>query len=141
MRVACLVIAAVSVAACLLPSRMFSLTLAGDQSIPALPVTLEDRTGLVGAVGPALPGQFNFEEGVGPGADPSDLVVSWLGGACDVATHLVLSGRDDAYTISEQTDQKPGACTLQAYLRTVTIRFATPINPDAVVLTSEPPAP
>ena len=48
-----------------------------------LPVTLEDRTGLVQAFGPAQPGQFNLFDGVKADANPTVLVVSWVGGLCD----------------------------------------------------------
>ena len=136
MRALALIVAVLAVTACLLPATRFELTLSGSGVIDDLPVTLEDRTGQVDAVAPALPGQLNFQEGVAPGDDPSDLVVSWLGGACDLGTHLVVAAAGDGYTITEHT-KRADACRSQAVLRTVTLRLETPIDPALVQLDTE----
>ena len=124
--------AALAVAACLLPARQFSTTVPGNLASDELPVTLEDRTGLVQALGPAQPGQFNLVNGVAGGSDPSVIVVTWLGGACDRRTHLVFAGRDGGYTIEESTERADAFCTQQGIIRTVSIGLSAPIDPALV---------
>lgn len=128
-------------AACLLPARQFALELPGRPGVvEPLPVTLEDRTGLVQAVGPAQPGQLNIADGIGLGEDPSVLVVSWTGGACDRRSHLVFAAANDGYTITESTD-RDGTCDDIGVLRTVTLGLASAIDPAVVRLSHDPAAP
>ena len=131
-----LIVAVLALTGCLLPATRFELTLSGSGVIDDLPVTVEDRSGQVDAVAPALPGQLNFREGVTPGDVPSDLVVSWLGGACDLGTHLVVAAAGDGYTITEHTE-RADTCRSQAVLRTVTLRLETPVDPALVQLDAE----
>jgi hypothetical protein len=128
-------VAFLAVSACLLPARHFSLVLTDDRPIEDLPVTFEDRTGLVEAVGPAQPGQFNLGQGVSPGEGPSELVISWVGGTCDHRTHLVLDARDGRYTVVETTD-RASTCTLAGVVRTVTIALSSPLKAEDVAFES-----
>jgi hypothetical protein len=128
-----LALAVFTVAGCLLPARPFSIELPGDIVVDDLPVTLEDKTGLVQAIGLALPGQFNLVEGVGPGDNASMLVVSWLGGSCDVRTHLTFDRRDGGYVI-EATTEGTSPCRSSGHLRTVTLLMAEPVDPTLVTL-------
>jgi hypothetical protein len=137
MRAASVVLIAIVLAACILPPRLFGVVLtnevAGD-----LPVTFEDRTGLVQVVGPAQPGQFNLTEGVTSQADPSVLAITWLGGACDLRAHLVFAGSDGAYSVTQTTDREGGPCTLQ-FNRTVTVGLSSPVDPGQVTLRNATP--
>ena len=74
MRAAGLVLIALVLGSCLAPSRLFATTVGGGLVADDLAVTLEDRTGLVQAFGPAQPGQFNLFDGVKADANPTVLV-------------------------------------------------------------------
>ena len=108
MRVVAVLFSALAVVACLAPSHLFVTSLKGGLVADDLAVTLEDRTGLVQAFGPAQPGQFNLFDGVKADANPSVLVVSWLGGICDRSTHLVFAGAGGAYSVTR--DDGAGSC-------------------------------
>ncbi|HEX5013157.1 MAG TPA: hypothetical protein VFV72_03280 [Candidatus Limnocylindrales bacterium] len=133
MRAALLVPIAILVSACLLPAKQFSLTLDGKGVVDDLPVIVEDRSGQVVAVAPALPGQFNLQEGIAAGDAPSDIVVTWLGGQCDHHAHLAVDAANGIYTITETTESAR-SCSLAGFLRTVTIRFSVPVRPGSVTL-------
>jgi hypothetical protein len=140
MRAAALLLSAVAVIACLAPSALFVTSLKGGLVADDLAVTLEDRTGLVRAFGPAQPGQFNLFDGVKADADPTVLVVSWLGGRCDRATHLVFTAAGSRYAVTETTELD-GACRNAGVRRTVSIGFAAPIDPSTVTLDRRPHIP
>src|SRR6476659_7858485 len=126
MRVVAALFSALAVAACLAPSKLFVTSLNGGLLAHDLAVTLEDRTGLVQAFGPAQPGQFNLVDGIKADADPSVLVLTWLGGACDRSTQLVFSSRDGRYVVTSTT-QRADLCTLEGFLRTVSIGLSSPV--------------
>jgi hypothetical protein len=121
--------------ACLLPARQLSTVVPGRGVVNDLAVTLEDRTGLVRVLGPAQPGQFNIRDGVKTGDDPSQLVVTWVGGSCDHQTHLTFEARGDGYAIVERTEQAD-TCDASGLIRTVTFGLTRPIDPDLVTLDS-----
>jgi hypothetical protein len=131
-RAAALLLSVLAAVACLVPARLFVTSLKGGLVADDLDVTLEDRTGLVQAFGPAQPGQFNLFDGVRGDADPTVLVVTWLGGRCDRATHLVFAGADGQYAVTETTELD---------VRTVTIGLASPIDPSTVTLERRPHVP
>ena len=132
--VAVVALVAVVAVACVLPARLFSMTIPAGPATKELAVTLEDRTGLVQAFGPAQPGQFNLIESVGAPDKPDVLVVSWTGGSCDVEAHLVFSGKDGAYLITSKTKRDRGVCDQQGVLRTVSIGLSSPVDPTLVRL-------
>jgi hypothetical protein len=136
MRAAGLLIAIVAVSGCLLPARQFSLTLDGKGVVDDLPVTVEDRSGQLLAVAAALPGQFNLEAGVAGGGEPSDIVITWMGGQCDDRAHVAVDAKNGIYTIVETTESAR-SCTLGGFLRTVTLRFSGPVRPGSVTFEHE----
>ena len=126
-----------SLVACLTPSTLFVTTVKGGLVADDLNVTLEDHTGLVRALGPAQPGQFNLSDGVKGDADPTVLVVSWVGGICDRATHLVFAAANGAYSVSETTEREI-PCRDAGTRRTVSIGLSSPIDASTVTLTRQP---
>jgi hypothetical protein len=140
MRVVAVLFSALAVAACLAPSHLFVTSLKGGLVADDLAVTLEDRTGLVQAFGPAQPGQFNLFDGVKADANPSVLVVTWLGGICDRSTHLVFAGAGGLYSVSETTERE-APCRDAGIRRTVSIGLSSPIDSSAVTLRRLPHVP
>jgi len=140
MRVVAVLLSALAVAACLAPSKLFVTSLKGGLVADDLAVSLEDRTGLVQAFGPAQPGQFNLFDGVKADANPTVLVVSWLGGVCDRATHLVFAAANGEYLITETTERE-GACRDAGVRRTVSIGLTSPVDAATVTLFRRPHVP
>jgi len=140
MRVVAVLFSALAVAACLAPSNLFVTSLKGGLVADDLAVTLEDRTGLVQAFGPAQPGQFNLSDGVKADASPTVLVVSWLGGLCDRATHLVFAAANGEYSVTETTERE-AACRDASVRRTVSIGLSSPIDAATVTLFRRPHVP
>jgi len=140
MRVVAVLFSALAVAACLAPSNLFVTSLKGGLVADDLAVTLEDRTGLVQAFGPAQPGQFNLSDGVKADANPTVLVVSWLGGVCDRATHLVFAAANGEYSVTETTERE-AACRDASVRRTVSIGLSSPIDAATVTLFRRPHVP
>jgi len=140
MRVVAVLFSALAVAACLAPSKLFVTSLKGGLVADDLAVTLEDRTGLVQAFGPAQPGQFNLFDGVKADANPTVLVVSWLGGVCDRATHLVFAAANGEYSVTETTERE-GACRDAGVRRTVSIGLTSPVDAATVTLFRRPHVP
>ena len=140
MRVVAVLFSALAVAACLAPSNLFVTSLKGGLVADDLAVTLEDRTGLVQAFGPAQPGQFNLSDGVKADANPTVLVVSWLGGLCDRATHLVFAAANGEYSVTETTERE-AACRDASVRRTVSIGLTSPVDAATVTLFRRPHVP
>jgi len=140
MRVVAVLFSALAVAACLAPSKLFVTSLNGGLVADDLAVSLEDRTGLVQAFGPAQPGQFNLFDGVKADANPTVLVVSWLGGVCDRATHLVFAAANGEYSVTETTERE-GACRDAGVRRTVSIGLTSPVDAATVTLFRRPHVP
>jgi hypothetical protein len=138
MRAVALLLSSLAATACLLPAHLFATSLEGGLVGKDLAVTLEDRTGLVRAFGPAQPGQFNLSDGIKGDRDPSVLVVTWLGGLCDRETHLVLAAAGGGYTVTETTE-RDAACRDAAITRTVSIGLSSPVDPATVRLERRPP--
>ena len=140
MRAVVLLVPALVLAACLAPSRLFVTVVKGGLVAQDLSVTLEDRTGLVQAFGPAQPGQFNLADGVKLDRDPTVLVVTWLGGICDRTTHLVFAAANGEYSVSETTERE-AACRDSSIRRTVSIGLASPVDASLVTLVRRPHIP
>ncbi len=101
---------------------------------PPLPVVLEDRTGLVTAIGqPALAGEFSFRDGVTnmPGR-MDQLAVTWLTGACTLGSHMTFEPIDGGYRLSVADRDSGGACILIGYGRTMTIDLDAPVDAGTV---------
>jgi hypothetical protein len=140
MRSVATLVLSVAVAGCVLPPRQFTARFPGDGFLEALPVVLEDRTGLVESIsiGPPAPMEIHVGE-VAAAADPTMLVAAWLGGACDRKAHLIFERLEDSrYRIAQETSTTDGACILLGVERTVTLRLSEPLDATAVTLESRP---
>jgi hypothetical protein len=128
----------VAVAGCVLPSRQFTARFPSDGFLEAVPVVLEDRTSLVESISTGPPGPMEIHDGeVGAAADPTMLVVTWLGGACDRETHLIFERVEgNRYRIVEETRTTGGACILLGVTRTVTLKLSEPLDATTVTLES-----
>ena len=129
-RIAALVVAAVLTGASLLPARGLSTTLDGGEGYRALPVSLEDETGLVIGIATstsivstdsamAVPGRANA------------LQVGWLGGACDRSAVFTLR-RDAQRFLLDLRVPEEDHCTLQGISRSLVIETIEPIDPASV---------
>jgi hypothetical protein len=134
---AALLVSIVVASACLAPARLFVTVVKGGLVADDLSVTLEDHTGLVQAFGPAQPGQFNLFDGVKGDADPTVLVVSWIGGICDRASHLVFAAANGEYSVTE-TSERVTPCRDGSTRRTVSIGLSSPIDASTVTLMRQP---
>jgi hypothetical protein len=135
-----LLLLALVLSACFAPSRLFVTTVKGGLVADDLAVTLEDRTGLVQAFGPAQPGQLNLADGVRGDRDPTVFVVSWLGGLCDRTTHLVFAAANGEYSVTETTE-RVAVCRDASVRRTVTVGLTAPIDLSTVTLFRRPHIP
>ena len=106
----------------------FSVVLPGQDVVDPLAVEVIDRTRTVTAV---VVGQGNFPEGIeaAPG-DPEILIVTWMGGMCDVSTTLTIEPTIDTIRISEAIETRPGECRLAGIMRSVAIRFDPLLAPE-----------
>ena len=123
---------AVAVGACALfdpeADGTFRVILPGHELVDPLAVEVIDRTGTVKAV---MVGQGNFQEGIEAApADPEILIVTWMGGMCDVSTTLTVEPTIDTIRIGEATETRPGGCRLAGIMRSVAIRFDPPLAPE-----------
>ena len=114
------------------PDGTFSVVIAGRDSIDPLAVDVVDRTGTVTAV---IVAEGPFQEGIAAApADPDVLIVTWMGGLCDIHTTLTLEPTLDTMRISEVTEQRPDACRAMGVMRSIAIRFDPPLAPGFVEL-------
>ena len=122
----------VAVGACALfdpaPEGTFRVVMPGHEFVDPLPVMVNDNTGTVTAV---VVGQGNFQEGieVAP-AEPDLLIVTWMGGMCDMSTTLTVEPTIDTIRIIETTETRPGGCRLAGIMRSVAIRFDPALKPE-----------
>jgi hypothetical protein len=129
-----------ALAGCLGPSgQLFKTTLlhispenpAGD--LP-LPVVLGDETGLVLGIEPAVGEGFESKPTVrSDPADPSAVIVSWLGGMCDSDAELLFRPHEAGYTLALTVGRKLGlGCPAAAVLRGVRIKTSAPVSPESI---------
>lgn len=112
------------------PDGAFSLVMPGRELVDPLAVDVIDRTGTVTAV---LVAEGRFQEGVeAVPADPAMLVVTWMGGMCDIRTTLTLEATLDTMRISEATETRPGGCRMAGIMRSIAVRFDPPLAPGFV---------
>ncbi len=117
--------------------RTFEARFAGDGMVQALPVTVDDRTGLVTGVMSLVGGAGGWENAAtNPFGRPDQLDVSWLGGMCDRHVTLVVEPSGDEFVIRVSTE-RADACLLAGILRSVRIAFSAPISADLVHLKSD----
>jgi hypothetical protein len=127
---------ALAIAGCALfepePDGTFSVVIAARDHVDPLAVDVIDRTGTVTAV---IVAEGPFREGVVAGPDdPATLIVTWMGGMCDVRTTLTLEPTLDAMRISEATEARAGVCRMAGIRRSIAIRFEPPLAPEFVEL-------
>ena len=114
------------------PDGAFSVVIAGREHIDPLAVDVIDHTGTVTTV---IVAEGKFMEGVvAAPADPATLIVTWMGGMCDIRTTLVLVPTLDTMRISEATEERPDVCRAMGVRRSIAIRFEPPLAPDFVEL-------
>lgn len=112
------------------PDGMFSLVILGNEVVGPLAVDVVDRTESVTEI---MVARGAFPEGVSAGpADPAVLVVTWVGGMCDVRTRLTLEATLDAMRISEVTETRLGPCEAAGIMRSIAFRFDPPLAPQFV---------
>ena len=113
------------------PPRTHSITFPALEDVAALPVVLDDRTGLVQRleVGPAeLPGLVDDDGAIGLPGNPMAVAVRWLGGVCDKQANLSLEDRQGTLWLSITTDRDFGGCRLAGIFRPLILHFATPVD-------------
>jgi hypothetical protein len=115
----------------------FPAEMSGPLSIAALPVALVDHTGLVAGLRQALlsPNDSGATGVTGRPGDPTTLVVSWTGGACDDRVSMNLDGPQTAPQLSIETSSRDG-CRLDGIGRSVALDLTVAVSPEAVSLTT-----
>jgi hypothetical protein len=108
----------------------FSAVIPGNQVVGPLVVDVVDHTETVTEI-LVVHGVFPEGASVGP-ADPAVLIVTWVGGMCDVRTRLTLEATLDAMRITEATEQRLGACEAAGIMRSIAFRFDPPLSPEFV---------
>ncbi len=136
-RLACLLMAlALGAFACApdASESTFELTLGGFADVDPLPVGLIDRTGLVTSVDADIPVDLGFRDGtiVNSPGDADVLLVTWLGGMCDIKTTLLFETSSSGFRLAEHTEARQGGCLLAGIGRTVAIHVRSPVAAETV---------
>ncbi len=105
------------------------------EGIPALDVVVVDRAGVVAGVESRDP--VDWKEGIGRSDRPDQVIVSWLGGLCDVRTTLSVTSNAGTLTINETTETTGGACRLAGISRSVALDLDREIDPETIWFVSE----
>ena len=118
----------------------FEATFEADGYLQALPVVLDDPTGLVTKLTAMPPDAGPTEEGVTSLAGQADVLVArWLGGVCDRHVTLTFAAVAGGYQLVERTEVDPTrSCTLQGFMRTLEIGLSMPINARTVNFVQPP---
>ena len=125
---------AVVVAACaLLPPRSLRATFPATKTIGALPVTLDDQTGLVVRIGAPAPIDVPANAVAAVPGHPNIIAVGWLGGACDHAVRFSLRRDGEQLWLDQRVDESD-RCILIGISRSVVIEMSTPVDPQSVVV-------
>jgi len=112
------------------PDGTFSVIMPERELVEPLVVDVIDHTGTVAAVGI---GQSRLEDAVvADPADPAVLIVTWVGGMCDVRTTLTVEAATGTIRIIEATEERFGACRSMGVGRSIAIRFDPPLAPEFV---------
>ena len=94
-----------------------------------LPVDVVDLTGLVEGIAVGRPVETGDGHDASAVADrPDQLLVSWVGGACDARTTLTLTGTAGRLVVRESTSWTRDLCSLIGYGRAVVIDLIEPVD-------------
>ncbi|HEX5825530.1 MAG TPA: hypothetical protein VFY18_13810 [Candidatus Limnocylindrales bacterium] len=132
-RIAPLVIAIVVAACALMPSHGLQATIPATATIAALPVSLDDETGLVLGIASPAPIDIQDNHVAGVPGRPNALAIGWLGGACDHAVHFRLVRDGDRLWLDQRVDASD-RCILVGISRSVVIELSVPVDPNSVVV-------
>jgi hypothetical protein len=125
-----------TMAACLRPAgTLFETTVSQPDGSYPMPVALGDQTGIVTAIEPALgDSSARTEPLVEPDpADAKNVLVSWIGGACDNDVALSLQRSGSTFALHLDVHGKLGlGCPAVGLIRGLRIRFSEPIRADAI---------
>ena len=117
--------------------RTFEARFEGNGWIQALPVTVDDRTGLVTGAATFGGDAGGWENAVtNPFGRPDQLIVNWTGGSCDHHATLVFEPSGGEFVIRVSTE-RADACRLDGISRSVRIALSAPISADLVHLQSD----
>lgn len=129
---------AASVVACGPPAgRLFHTTLTTPDGSYPLPVTLGDQTDLVVSIEPGPTEPFpDVEPSVrSDPADPKAMIVTWLGGACEDESVVVIHPNSNGYDMA--VSPRGGlfaSCPAVGILRAIRIRTSGPIAIDLITM-------
>lgn len=129
---AALVLVSTLVAGC--GARTFETLLEAHGQAGALPVTVDDHSGLVKAVAPQQPGAGGWLDSVtNPFGRQDQLIVNWTGGRCDRRATLVVEPSGNDFVVHVVTDRAE-VCEDAGVLRGVTIQLSEPLDANRVRL-------
>ena len=133
---------AIAVVACGPPAgRLFHTTLTTPDGSHSLPVTLGDQTDLVVGIEPGPTEPFpNDEPSVRTDpADPKALIVTWMGGACEDESVVVIHPNSDGYDMA--VSPRGGlfaSCPAFGISRAIRITTSEPIPIELIDLIGRP---
>ena len=115
---------------------VFPARAGGALQVPALPIRVEDRSGLVQAAAfvndPIL-------QGIGAVPDrPNAIAVGWTGGACDHRVAVTIEGVAAAVRVAIRTEIADGACRAIGIPRSIELQFREAIDPTTVSMSIAP---
>jgi len=121
--------------------RTFALSFDGGRGIAPVPITLDDRTGLVTSMDQSF-GQLILGGPVSPVANepghPDRLHVLWAGGSCDTAVAMDLAGDASHLRLAIRATRPPPGCRPDEIGREVVLTFSQPIDAASVRVTQAP---
>jgi hypothetical protein len=109
------------------------LTIPASPEVPALPVTVVDKAGIVRDASPAgLPGPVDIGPGttVRPAGDDA-VVVAWIGGACDDRAIVTVEKVGDRFEAWVESRSSAIGCSTVGVARAVTLSLRPPVGADA----------
>jgi endonuclease/exonuclease/phosphatase (EEP) superfamily protein YafD len=105
--------------------------------LPALPVTIVDRTGRVVSAETTATGPGGGVVERDP-ARPNALVVPWTGGMCDLRADVAVVQIGPEIQVGIHTDRADGVCRLAGIVRTISLGFDGPVDPSIVTVVASP---
>lgn len=131
------ILAGILLVACQSAGTTFQVTLQTTSNDP-LPVSLTDQTALVTGISQAtadITGSFEPRVRADP-TEPRAVVLSWTGGACDVAATVTLIKQEGSYVIGLASHEKTGGgCPLLGVPRGIRIATSDPLPIDSIIVT------